>query len=142
MTADPEKRIRQIVAAINAHDIESVLSFFADAFVWEEVIAGPVVARNKEELRDRLQGLFAMIPDIKVALNSHFAIGNRECVEWTSSGTHTGDAPGFPATGKKFSYREAVVMELIGEKINRFSLYCDLMTFMRQLGLLPSDSKE
>lgn len=139
MTADQEKRIRQIVAAINAHDIESVLSFFADAFVWEEVISDPVVARNKEELHARLQGLFAMIPDIKVELASHFVSGNRECVEWASSGTHTGDAPGFPATGKKFSYREVVVIESIGGKISRFSVYADMLTFMQQVGLLPSD---
>lgn len=142
MTADPEKRIRELIAAINAHDIESVLSFFADAFLWEEVIADPIVARNKEELRTRLQDLFTSCPDIGVELTSYFNAGDRECLEWISSGTLKRDMPGFPATGKSFSYRHAIVVETREGKICRFSIYADMLTFMRQLGLLPSDPQE
>jgi len=135
MAADHEMRLREIIDAINSHDTEKVLSLFADDFLYEEVVADSTVARNKEELRARFQDLFTSIPDLKVELSSYFASGNQLCVEWTSSGTHTGDMPGFPATGKNFSYREVVVMESIGDKLSRFSLYCDELTFLRQLGL-------
>ena len=135
MAADHEMRLKEIIAAINSHDIERVLSLFADDFLYEEVAADSTVTRNKDELHARFQNLFSSIPDLKVELTSYFASGNNICVEWISSGTHTGDMPGFPATGKNFSYREVVVIELIGDKLSRFSLYCDLLTVMRQLGL-------
>ena len=135
MAADQEMILREVIAAINSHEIERILSLFADDFIYEEVVDDSTVARNNEELRARLRNLFTSFPDLKLGLTSYFASGNKLCVEWTSSGTHTGDMPGFPATGKSFSYREVVVIELIGDKLSRFSLYCDEYSFLKQLGL-------
>jgi predicted ester cyclase len=81
-------------------------------------------------------------------LTSHFSSGEYHCVEWISSGTlanagsdvhlsDTADLRGLPDTGKSISYREVVVVEQRDGKISRFSLYCDMMTLMRQLGVLP-----
>ena len=135
MAVDYEMRLKEIIAVVNSHDIERVLSLFADDFLYEEVVADSTVARNKDELRARFQNLFRSFPDLRVELTSYFATGNSLCVEWISSGTHTGDMPGFPATGKNFSYREVVVIELTRDKLSRFSLYCDELTFLRQVGL-------
>ena len=60
-------------------------------------------------------------------------------IEWAMSGTQKGDAPGMPATGKPFSsVRGATILELERNKIRRESDYWDAATFMKQLGLLPS----
>jgi steroid delta-isomerase-like uncharacterized protein len=131
------KWVSDFIAVFSAHNIEEVLSYFTDDVFYEEVVADGVVARGKQELRARLQGLFAAFPDIRLELKTDFSFGEHGCVEWISSGTHTVDSPGMPATGKSFSYREVVITEQRDGKISRFSLYCDMMTFMRQLGLLP-----
>src|SRR5690348_10249776 len=53
------------------------------------------------------------------------------------SGTHKGDFPGIPATGKRFSsVRGSTILELEAGKIRRQSDYWDAATFMRQVGLL------
>ena len=52
--------------------------------------------------------------------------------------THKGDLPGLPATGKRFSVRGATVFELQGEKIRRVSDYWDMVTFLKQIGVMPS----
>ena len=58
------------------------------------------------------------------------------------SGTHRGDFPGIPATGKHFSaVRGSTVLELGAGKIHRESDYWDAATFMKQVGLLPSPSQ-
>jgi len=58
-------------------------------------------------------------------------------MEWTMSGTHKGDFPGLPATGKRFSsIRGATIVELKDGKIIRCSDYWDAAIFMRQVGLL------
>lgn len=136
MATDMENRIRELARAISEHDIEKVLSFFADDIFYEEVLIGGEVAHGKEELRTRFQNLFASFPDIRVEITSYLNSGDRECVEWTSSGTHKGDIPGLPATGKSYSLREAIVTELKEGKISRFSLYADMMTIMQQLGAI------
>ena len=136
MATDMENRMRELARAISEHDIERVLSFFADDIFYEEVNVGGEVVHGKEELRTRLQNLFASFPDIKVEITSYFNSGDRECVEWTSSGTHKVGIPGLPATGKRFSFREVIVTEMREGKISRFSLYADMMTIMQQLGAI------
>ena len=134
MATDMENRMRELARAISEHDIERVLSFFADDIFYEEVNVGGEVAHGKEELRTRFQNLFTACPDIRVEITSYLNSGDRECVEWTSSGTHKGDMPGLPATGKRFSFREVIVTELREGQISRFSLYTDMMTIMQQVG--------
>jgi len=54
-------------------------------------------------------------------------------------GTHKGDLPRIPATGKRFSsVRGATILELEAGKIRREADYWDAATFMKQVGVLPS----
>jgi steroid delta-isomerase-like uncharacterized protein len=54
------------------------------------------------------------------------------------SGTHKGDFPGMPATGKRFSIRGVTILELEAGRIRRNADYWDAASVMRQVGLLPS----
>ena len=50
--------------------------------------------------------------------------------------------PGIPATGKRFSsVRGLTILELGAGKIRRESDYWDAATFMKQVGLLPSQQE-
>jgi predicted ester cyclase len=53
-------------------------------------------------------------------------------------GTHRGDLPGMPATGKQVDVRGASILEFAGDRIRRCSDYWDMATFLKQLGLMPS----
>jgi steroid delta-isomerase-like uncharacterized protein len=130
------------IAAFSAHDLDAAISYFADDIFYEEVVADGVVAHGKEELRARIQGIFDAFPDIKLELISHLSSGEHDCVEWISSGMQAEESPGPPATPRCFSYREVVVAEQRDGKICRLSLYCDMMTLMRQLGLLQSSPQK
>lgn len=125
-------------AAWSSHDAEKVLALFTDDCVYEDVTFG-VVTRGKEELRAFANGAFAAVPDFKFQLTTRFAVGQLAGMEWLMSGTHAGDFPGLPATGRRFSsIRGATIVELHGSKIRRNSDYWDAATFMKQVGLLPS----
>jgi predicted ester cyclase len=58
---------------------------------------------KKVELRAFAEGAFAAVPDFTFELTARFVAGNWGSVERVMSGTHTGDFPGMPATGKRFS---------------------------------------
>ncbi len=125
-------------SSIDNKDPERVLALFADGCVFEDVTFG-VVARGKEELRSFVNRAFAAVPDFKYGLTSRFAASQWATIEWVMSGTHKGDFPGMPATGKRFSsVRGVSILELEAGKIRRESDYWDAATFMKQVGLLPS----
>lgn len=140
-TSDLERMLDDWVIAWSSaehNDPEKVLALFADDCVFEDVTFG-VVVRGKEELRRFVSRAFAAVPDFKYGLTSRFAASQWAAIEWVMSGTHQGDFPGMPGTGKRFSsVRGSSILELAAGKIRRESDYWDAATFMRQVGLLPS----
>ena len=52
------------------------------------------------------------------------------------TGTHQGDLPGLPATGKPFSVRGSTIFEITADKICVVRDYWDLATVLRQVGLM------
>jgi steroid delta-isomerase-like uncharacterized protein len=116
------------------HDMEWVASVFTNDCIYEDVALG-VTNRGKEELIAFGNGFIEGVPDLKVEVTSCFVTGDRAATEWKMSGTHTGNLPGMPATGRSFSLRGASVFQIRGDRILRCSDYWDLATFEKQLGL-------
>ncbi|MEX2139333.1 MAG: ester cyclase [Pirellulales bacterium] len=125
-------------AAWSSHDPEQLLALFTTDCIFEDVPFG-VVACGQEELRAFASVAFAAVPDFKIELTRSFAAEKWAAIEWVMSGTHQGDFPGMPATGKCFSsVCGSSILELDSEKIRRESDYWDAASFMRQVGMLPS----
>lgn len=118
----------------SSHNMATVASVFTDDCIYEDVALG-VVNHGKNELKAFGDGFIAGAPDVKVEVTSRFSAGDMAAAEWEMSGTHNGDLPGMPATGKPFSLRGVSVFEMRGDSISRCSDYWDLATFKRQLGL-------
>jgi len=118
-------------AAWSRHDVEKLFSLCTDDCVYEDVTMG-AVNRGKAELKSFANAIFAAFPDFKIQLMSGFSAGNWAGAEWTMSGTHTGDLPGIPATGKTFAVRGSTICELKAGKIKRNSDYWDMVTFSKQ----------
>jgi steroid delta-isomerase-like uncharacterized protein len=136
-TSEVEGVLDEWAAAWSAHHTEKILALYTDDCVHEDVTFG-VVKHGKEELRAFAEGTFAVVPDFTVAVTARCSADTQGLVEWVLSGTHHGNLPGLPATGKRFSVRGATIVELREGKIRRCSDYWDAATFMRQVGLLPA----
>jgi steroid delta-isomerase-like uncharacterized protein len=115
------------------HDMKEVASVFTEDCIYEDVALG-VVNRGKDELIAFGNGFIAGVPDLSVEVTSRFATEDKAAAEWKMTGTHTGDLPGMPASGKRFSLRGASTFELRGNRVLRCSDYWDLATFQKQLG--------
>jgi steroid delta-isomerase-like uncharacterized protein len=124
--------------AWSAHDVGAVLDYFTDDCVFEDVPLGRVT-HGKAELARFAEELFVFSPDVHFTGERGGAAGpgGRYAGEWTMTGTHEGDAPGFPATHKRFSVRGVSVGELQGTKIKRNSDYWNLADLLTQVGLMP-----
>jgi steroid delta-isomerase-like uncharacterized protein len=137
-TSDVERVLDEWATAWSSHDAEKVLALFTDDCIYEDVTFG-VVNQGKAEFQAFANGVFAGVPDFKIELTARFITDTWASTEWVMSGTHKGDFPGMPATGKRFSsVRGASIVELQGGQLRRCSDYWDAATVMRQVGLLPA----
>ena len=89
-----------------------------------------------------VQGYLTAAPDSKINLKHVVESGDLVVVEGTFTGTNTGPLASpqgtMPATGKSFMLPYADVFEVKNGKIAKHRTYFDQMTFLGQLGLLPS----
>ncbi len=65
------------------------------------------------------------------------AEGDRVAERWTGRGTHRGDLPGIPATGKRVEVPGSVFYRIVDGKIVEFRGQLDMMSLMQQLGAVP-----
>jgi taurine dehydrogenase small subunit len=76
--------------AFNRHDVEAVMTHFADDCVFYTV-AGPEVYGSKVEgakaIADAFSAVWAAMPDAHWDHHGHFVHGDRAVSEWTFSGT-------------------------------------------------------
>ena len=136
MATNMEKLIRDLNAAWNAHNTVKVLSFYTEDCIYEDLALG-VVKKGKKELRDFIDESFTGFPDLKFEVGGCFFSTERACREWVMSGTHTGDLPKLRATGRAISVRGVGISEVKEDKISHHTDYYNLLTLLRQLGVLP-----
>jgi steroid delta-isomerase-like uncharacterized protein len=66
--------------------------------------AGPL--RGPEEFKTRAHAVFlSAFPDLRLSVEGTVAEGDQVVVRWAATGTHAGDALGFPATGRPVAFR-------------------------------------
>jgi steroid delta-isomerase-like uncharacterized protein len=135
-SAEQERLLDEWIAAWSAHDLGRLVSIFTDNLIYEDVTMGRV-NRTGAELQAFGQEFFSGFPDVMFELTSRFANGVWGGAEWVMRGTHTGDLPGLPASGKRIEIRGASILEFAGNKIKRCSDYWDMATFLTQLGFMP-----
>ena len=82
--------LRDLVDAFNRHDLEAIMSHFAEDSVFEAPRGPDRCGRRfvgKAEVRRGLAARFQGIPNVPYSDDSHFACGARGVSEWTISGT-------------------------------------------------------
>jgi steroid delta-isomerase-like uncharacterized protein len=137
ITADDQKRAIEAWATYwTAHDMDRLLPLFTEDLVYEDVAMG-AVNHGAGELRAFGEGFFSGFPDVTFELTSACADGNRGGAEWIMRGTHKGDLPGMPTTGRHVEVRGASAFEFRGDRIRRCSDYWDMATLLKQLGFMP-----
>ena len=82
--------LKQVLEAFNRHDLDAIMSHFADDCVLETPRGPDLCGRRfvgKDEVRRGLAARFEGIPDVHYGDDVHFACGDRGVSEWTISGT-------------------------------------------------------
>jgi ketosteroid isomerase-like protein len=84
--------LERVLAAFNRHDLDAIMTFFAEDAVLEAPRgADPWGTRfaGTAAVRAGLAGRFAGIPDVHYEEDRHWVCGDRGCSEWLLTGTTT-----------------------------------------------------
>jgi len=106
--------LKAFLEAFNAHDVDAIMSFFADDCVMEMPRGtGPGGRRlvGKQQVREGIQSRFDGIPDIHYGDDRHWVCGDRGVSEWTIRGTQ--------ATGERIEVRGCDLFEFADGRISR-----------------------
>jgi ketosteroid isomerase-like protein len=114
--------LERLLDAFNAHDLDSVMSFFVDDCVLE-MPRGPDPwgrrLEGSERVREGLAGRFAGLPDVHYGEHRHWVSGTRGCSEWLLTGT--------TREGEKIQVRGCDLFEFRDDKIARKDSYWKLV---------------
>lgn len=78
--------------AFNRHDVDGILSFFADDGVFDQPVGAEIWGHRysgKEEMRQAFATLFTNIPDIHWEPIRNWISGDMGCSEWRRTGNTT-----------------------------------------------------
>jgi ketosteroid isomerase-like protein len=110
--------LRQLVAAFNRHDLDAVMSFFADDCVLE-MPRGPQPWGQryvgKAEVRKGLASRFEGLPDVHYSDDEHWVFDDRAVSQWTLTGT--------TKEGRKIRVRGCDLLQFRNGKIIRKDSY-------------------
>ena len=132
---EPEPVVRELARVWNARDPEGIPPLFAADAVFRDMAFG-VERRGLSDIRAMFQETWRGIPDLHTELTRVVAEGESVATEWTLTGTHSGDFPGLPATGRSFSIRGVSFARVRDGKIVSQRDYYDRAGFLEQLGVL------
>ena len=82
--------LHQVFDAFNRHDLDAVMSYFADECVIEFPRGPDRWGRRfvgRAEVRRGIAARFEGMPDVTYSDGDHFSCGDRGVSEWTISGT-------------------------------------------------------
>lgn len=106
--------LQAFLDAFNAHDVDAIMSFFAEDCVME-MPRGPGpggrLLVGKEQVREGIQTRLDGIPDIHYGDDRHWRCGDRAVSEWTIRGTQW--------SGDPIEVRGCDLIEFVDGKISR-----------------------
>jgi steroid delta-isomerase-like uncharacterized protein len=113
-TTEQAPPLQAFLDAFNAHDVDTVMSFFTEDCVLD-MPRGPAPGGRhlvgKDEVRTGIQSRFDGIPDIHYGDDRHWTCGDRGVSEWTIRGTQR--------TGESIEVRGCDLFEFTDGKISR-----------------------
>ena len=97
------------------HRIESTIDELMAPDCTGQMEGAPV--RTAEEFKAQRKFLLGLFPDIQVRPEETVVEGNNVVTRWHATGTHSGSAPGLPATDAKVDFRGITWMKVEGGRM-------------------------
>ncbi len=129
--AENERRMREYIRAWNDHDVEAILTFFADDYLRDVGEAEAIFI---------CETWFDAFPDLTHEITELVADGDWVLGRLILHGTHEGPYKGIPATGNEIEVADHFSTRFVDGEIVAHHALADDYTLLRQLGVsLPPE---
>jgi steroid delta-isomerase-like uncharacterized protein len=98
----------------------------------------PGVPNDREGGKIFLAGFLNAFPDARFTVDDMIAEGDQVVTKKTLTGTHKNELSGIPATGKRVTLQFVDIMRVRDGRITEHWLCMDQLSFMQQLGVIPT----
>jgi len=129
---------RLLTEGWNARDGAAVAAAFRGDGRRIEVARPGARLEGRDAIALHTGAYIAAVPDCVLDVRSVTDAGPVCTFEWTFRGTHTGDAPGFAATGRPVHLDGVSVLEMDGDLIVEERVYWDAATLFGLLEEVPA----
>ena len=129
-----EAVVREHMESENRHEFDVTMRTFGHPRY--EIVPTGEVYDGEEAVARYFAESRAAFPDQRNELIAMHHADDSVIVEFDLLGTHLGSLRGLPPTGREFTCRTLAIFEFDGEGIVCERVYFDLLTILRQLGLM------
>jgi steroid delta-isomerase-like uncharacterized protein len=102
----------------------------------------PSVERGIEGYKQFVNFYLSAFPDLRFTIDDEIEGENSVVTCWTVTGTHHGDMPGLPRTGRPISLTGITIARLSHGKISESWNNWDALGMMQQLGAVPAGARD
>ena len=113
----PTRVLERLLAAMNAHDLEAMVSCFARDYVNETPVHPQRGFQGNEQVRKNWTQIFANVPDLRARVPRRAVDGDTLWTEWEQSGTRR--------DGTAFVMRGVVILGVEGNAITSARFYLE-----------------
>ena len=115
--------------------VEKSDDYIADVYMIENDPGDPWHGQKLDRagFKARLVSSRAMAPDQKFSVVEMIEEGNGIALAWNWAGTHLGDIPGFPATGRHITMSGLTIYKFEGDKICGHWQVADRLSIFQQI---------
>jgi len=124
----------------NNKKIDAVDELMAASYVHHDP-QSPVVSSGVEGYKQFVSHYLNAFPDLHFTIEDEIADERTIVSRWTATGTHHGDLPGIPRTGRKFSVTGMTIARVRNGKFVESWGNWDTLGLLQQLGVLPAEAK-
>jgi steroid delta-isomerase-like uncharacterized protein len=98
----------------------------------------PEDLHGPEAFKQCIVALYNAFPDLGLRIDDLIAEGDKVAGRWTIWGTHQGDLPGLPATGKRAEWTGITIYRIVDGKVVEERGEEDALGALQQLGVIPT----
>ena len=138
MSSDIKALVERHFKVWSTGDLEGALGCFTDDGIFED-LGVQESHQGKDAIRAFGEAVLNAFPDFQWLPKNMIVEGSIVCTEWQMTGTHKGDFPGMPASGKTFSVPGMTIDEIKDGLIHYHRDYWSLATLLQQLGFMPTE---
>ena len=130
------RSIESILAAMNSHDVEKLLSLTAHDY--EGVDVNQLLPQHGHgEARMAFENYLLAFPDMHFVEHDALIDEERAVVVWKARGTHLGTIMHIPPTGRTIEVMGTSMFHFEEGKVKKAIHVWDVAAMLREIGLLP-----